>query len=432
VCKFTGLENFPFDELGCTMEIGSWAYSGLYLRPVRMDEGYTVGGSETAGEAYAAFSVGEVSSYEKVYPPYPGDPDNDWPVVMYDVTFKRAWEPYARGYLTLQIILNLAAFACFWLPPQCGERMGLAITSLLAAVTSDVAIATNLPAAKEMTWFARFSISSLMFASAALFECAIVMYFFYNTSDDLVPRWAKWIWLKVKKKKEEEEEQKRGRNVCTSSGAQDKNRGVKEVPKDAEAADEELEEGSKGSDSFQDNEEGVELAQVSLEIPFGTDSKGIEISDRTEQGGNLSKIIQSNSRGADGTAVGQRNPGILKHRKKKKKPMLPSQESVFRWKEPVAAPPPPPPRLRRSLANSLGPQRQSLYQLYQQQSIRGNMFSNVSARTLEARDADDYKSEREALNNRRWQLVARNIDDFSRVFFPVVFAITIGSLLGPL
>eukprot|EP00568_Trieres_chinensis_P012190 CAMPEP_0183301618 /NCGR_PEP_ID=MMETSP0160_2-20130417/7669_1 /TAXON_ID=2839 ORGANISM="Odontella Sinensis, Strain Grunow 1884" /NCGR_SAMPLE_ID=MMETSP0160_2 /ASSEMBLY_ACC=CAM_ASM_000250 /LENGTH=49 /DNA_ID= /DNA_START= /DNA_END= /DNA_ORIENTATION= len=49
------------------MEIGSWAHSGLYLRPVRMDgEGYTVGGSETAGEAYTAYSLGEVSSYEKV------------------------------------------------------------------------------------------------------------------------------------------------------------------------------------------------------------------------------------------------------------------------------------------------------------------------------------------------------------------------------
>ena len=34
-CKFYGLDNFPFDRLTCTMEFGSWVYSGKYLRPVK-------------------------------------------------------------------------------------------------------------------------------------------------------------------------------------------------------------------------------------------------------------------------------------------------------------------------------------------------------------------------------------------------------------
>lgn len=101
-CKFEGLDRFPFDELGCTMEFGSWSFSGLYLRPVKMDAGFSIGGSETAGESFQEFSLERVSCRENVYPPYPGDPENDWPVLLYEVVFQRAWQPYTRGYIALQ------------------------------------------------------------------------------------------------------------------------------------------------------------------------------------------------------------------------------------------------------------------------------------------------------------------------------------------
>jgi hypothetical protein len=54
-CKYRGLEKFPFDELGCTMELGSWVYSGKYVRLVKGGEdemGFSIGGSQTAGESY--------------------------------------------------------------------------------------------------------------------------------------------------------------------------------------------------------------------------------------------------------------------------------------------------------------------------------------------------------------------------------------------
>ena len=181
VCKFQGLENFPFDTLDCTMEIGSWAYSGLYLRPVRMDQGYSIGGSDTAGESFAEFSLVSVEVEEHVYPPYPINLEEDWPVIKYHVTFKRAWQPYARGFVVLQIVLVLASFCVFWLPPHVGERMSLAITSLLASVASELVIASTLPAAGEVTWFTKFSAMSLMFSALALFESAAVIYFYYFT-----------------------------------------------------------------------------------------------------------------------------------------------------------------------------------------------------------------------------------------------------------
>ena len=170
--------------------------SGLYLRPVKMGDGFSIGGSETAGESFQEFSLEGVECRDKVYPPYPGDPENDWPVLLYEVphtrtrmgmgngvgereatasplhtsasttgahalslsralqvVFKRAWQPYTRGYIALnarrkapdshaplgiqthtlpslpQVVLNFIGFLCFSVPPQCGERLGLGITA---------------------------------------------------------------------------------------------------------------------------------------------------------------------------------------------------------------------------------------------------------------------------------------------------------------
>jgi hypothetical protein len=63
-CKFVGLDKFPFDTLTCTMEIGSWGHSGLYLRTVKLEEGFTKGGSQTAGEAYAEFTLDSIACEE--------------------------------------------------------------------------------------------------------------------------------------------------------------------------------------------------------------------------------------------------------------------------------------------------------------------------------------------------------------------------------
>lgn len=79
--------------------------------------GYSIGGSETAGQSYAEIrfsnSKGDeaISAREHVYPPYISAPEEDWPVIFYDVKFIRSWQPYTRGYVLLQVILNFAGFA---------------------------------------------------------------------------------------------------------------------------------------------------------------------------------------------------------------------------------------------------------------------------------------------------------------------------------
>ena len=85
VCKYIGLDIFPFDKLTCQIEFGSWTYSGKYMRLVKggIDgTGFSLGGSGTAGATYNEFSFVDDSPIvceEIVYPPYPAAPEEDWP-----------------------------------------------------------------------------------------------------------------------------------------------------------------------------------------------------------------------------------------------------------------------------------------------------------------------------------------------------------------
>ena len=196
VCRFRGLQHFPYDELECSIEIGSWSYSGLYIQTKLMDgEGISTGGSETAGESFAEFAMTDVRAEVIMYEGWL-EGDAKWPALLYTFTFRRASGPYVRGHIALLIILSVASFCCFWLPPQSGERMGLAITSLLAAIASENMVAAFLPSADTLTWFDKFSIVSMLFTAVPLFESAFVIYFYYYTGDDLVPRWVKWLVIK--------------------------------------------------------------------------------------------------------------------------------------------------------------------------------------------------------------------------------------------
>jgi len=198
VCKFAGLENFPFDNLACVIELGSWSYSGKFLRLEPFDgTGFSVGGSDTSGEAFSEFRLDNVTAELIIYPPYPSDPLADWPVLLYTISFHRSWQPYIRGYLISQIIFNLIGFACFWLPVQSGERLGLAITAMLSAVAADLVVVSKLPSAAELTWMQKFSLVSQIFAAFSVLEGVVVSYFFFQTADNLVPTYLQYIFIRA-------------------------------------------------------------------------------------------------------------------------------------------------------------------------------------------------------------------------------------------
>eukprot|EP00567_Pseudictyota_dubia_P010454 CAMPEP_0197441788 /NCGR_PEP_ID=MMETSP1175-20131217/7959_1 /TAXON_ID=1003142 /ORGANISM="Triceratium dubium, Strain CCMP147" /LENGTH=715 /DNA_ID=CAMNT_0042972119 /DNA_START=153 /DNA_END=2300 /DNA_ORIENTATION=+ len=407
VCKFKGLDDFPFDTLHCTVEIGSWAHSGLYIRSVPLDEGYTVGGSETAGEAFAEYQLADVKMRKHLYPPFLSAPEEDWPVLLYDITFHRSWQPYVRSFIVLQIILNLAAFSCFWLPPQCGERMGLAITSMLAAVTSELIVSSNLPNSAEMTWIVRFSLTSLAFASFALFETAVVLYFFYCTSDNLTPVWFKWLSAKYSKLRTRREAQEtRSSGDCVPHSENASEGGSRFILKEKS-----LTHLSYDSKEAQGNHEArTDINAINDDVSSldqdAVCGNGAPKQDIKEEGVNTKR----------GTAMSwSHEKGALNCTKPS------SSLDIF-----CSNPGKPHNRLSSVSNPSQLPQVNSIL-------ARRDLShkSSTSFRRHSGHDASHYKSDVEAENNLKWQTVARRIDDFSRVVFPLAYAIVMAVLLGP-
>jgi len=199
ICQYEGLKDFPFDKLSCKLEVGSWSHSGLYIRPAKLEtssgDGLSFGGSDTSGTYHGEFRIDQkLSNVERiVYPPFPGVPEEDWPVLIYQIYFDRASGPYMRGVILTNMLLNLAAFCSFWIPPHVGERIGLAITCVLSAVAGELVFSSMLLVDENVSWYNIFMMTSTAFALAVVFESAVVIYFFYYTEDDLVPTWARCL-----------------------------------------------------------------------------------------------------------------------------------------------------------------------------------------------------------------------------------------------
>ena len=369
VCKFNGLQGFPFDELECTIEIGSWSYSGLYVRPKLMHgTGFSIGGSETAGESFAEFTLTDVRAEEFIYPPFDLIPQEDWPVLLYTVKFRRASSPYVRGYITLQIVLNVASFCCFWLPPHIGERMGLAITSLLAAVASELVVAASLPSADTLTWFAKFSIVSMLFTALALVESAAVIYFHYYTGDDLVPGWVKWLRQRKFWYREDPAPEHlpiRRRTVRFKDEGREIYREMKELTTNPPAS--------------------VECVNNSCEVTTEYDHDG---SHASVKGGSQVSVQQN------GTDTNHHSE---------------SDEVID--DEECSTPPP------GEATRPHPPKRPTL-----EHEIR-SFRTRRTIKTILGRDADDFKNCQEMENNHRWQKVSAAMDDVSRVVFPAAFAV---------
>lgn len=399
-CKFVGLDKFPFDTLTCQLEFGSWVHSGLFLRTTKMGgEGYTIGGSDTAGQSFAEFRLKQVSVNERVYPPFPGALGEDWPVLLYAVEFQRAYEPYVRGFLLLQIMLNLCGFACFWIPPHVGERMGLAITALLAAVASELAVASKLPAASEFNWFAIFSLVSMLFSVAVVFQSAVVIYFHYYTGSNLRPVYVQWTMNKCKERKRNKQKKDASSAQRLSTASQRSDRAADLDKGETEHGD--ANEGELGSGSFVGGQNSVRRSSQTAHVRNGTRNDScrtnttLESATGMDRGGNsVSSLPQE--KGSVGSPTSS-SPRVSFAEYEVS--FAEYEKPVYEHQGSVRFTPSAEDELAKNLANSSANLRH---------------------------DADDFMDDEAKKNNVRWQIVASLVDEYSRLIFPIAYAIFMG------
>mmetsp|Transcript_19495 Transcript_19495/g.41118 ORF Transcript_19495/g.41118 Transcript_19495/m.41118 type:complete len:730 (+) Transcript_19495:122-2311(+) len=415
-CKFTGLQFFPFDKLECAMEFGSWTLTSKYMTMELVNGvGYTIGKSLTAGESFTEYSFAKdepVKVTRHVYR-YISAPENDWPVLIYNITVSRSWEPYARGYIATQIVLNVIGFSAFWLPPSCGERMSLSVTAMLAALAAEIVVAANLPAAAEITWFAKFSLLSMAFAFISLLESVLVLYFYYKRSEDMVPAWYTYAknWYLVRQGKRISKDVKE----CTSHlVTETTNSAVDALHSATDAIAAHAKESLNKRKSS-----AADVSEISDEKE-GSKRDGLvrRASDSDLQSSvcSPSKQLQfSVEPGHPGETSDSDTPSSVCSNSKQVQfsvePSQPGETSEGASK-------------RRNRRNSIRTEALKEYENQKESNIVNMLHAAIP------RDADDFRDDQELENNLKWKYVAARIDDVARFWIPLAFVVALSIILA--
>ncbi|KAI8471945.1 MAG: neurotransmitter-gated ion-channel ligand-binding domain-containing protein [Monoraphidium minutum] len=177
-CNFRGLEAYPFGPMSCWLEMGSWVLDRTHMDLWPYGDGASLGGSITgAGNArHVEYLAVSVKVERNVYGNCSFPPCTDeWPTLIYKLTIVRASVLYTFKILLPQIVLTMVAFSTFWLSPECGERLGLAITVPLAVAVYDLLVFNSLPTSNKISFVSAMGLLAFLFSIAVLVVNAIVI-----------------------------------------------------------------------------------------------------------------------------------------------------------------------------------------------------------------------------------------------------------------
>ena len=122
LCRYSGVVNFPGEELSCAIELGGWALSGAYqgLRNVSVSLS-GLQAERTAAPSYAAFNLTGADAHITSYT-YPSSPMEPYPVMMVNFQLRRS-NGFSWWLLYMLPTIVLTYLACFsaCLPPETGN-----------------------------------------------------------------------------------------------------------------------------------------------------------------------------------------------------------------------------------------------------------------------------------------------------------------------
>ncbi|XP_072037444.1 neuronal acetylcholine receptor subunit alpha-9-like [Amphiura filiformis] len=137
------LTAFPFDQQDCGLRFGSWSFDGslidLHVAQRDGDEAWDVNSEyHENGE----WQLTAVTAYRKVtnytIPANASDPTDSelffWPEVFFKMKLQRKYNFYLFTLLIPYFLISGLSSLVFFLQPESGEKMSLAITTLLSLV----------------------------------------------------------------------------------------------------------------------------------------------------------------------------------------------------------------------------------------------------------------------------------------------------------
>jgi hypothetical protein len=232
----------------------------------------------------------------------------------------------------------------------------------------------------------------MTFASACLFESAVVIYFYYHTGDTLIPDWFTWL----ANKRIDSPQAEKPENVEKTNSS----------------------ESAESDDLCRDFDLSLDFDLCrDFVVKESAHSISVELGNDLFLKSSSSKKASSSSNSGVSMAGLVATPAVDSVQTN-------SSKSIRREEHDKA--------IVVEKANSIEPQPRSIKSTSQEafheytQGLSGSAKTQID--TILGRDMDDYKNVREMVNNHRWQRVGKSIDEFCRIFFPVAYAIFLAAM----
>ncbi|XP_072014971.1 neuronal acetylcholine receptor subunit beta-2-like isoform X2 [Amphiura filiformis] len=177
---------FPFDTQVCDMIFLSWSYSGFEINLIpgkNVDNRYVANG---VWDMVAVREKGRTFTFACCPEPY-GE-------IQYRLVFKRHATFYISYMVLPCLLLSILSLLVFYLPSDCGEKLTLSITNLLALVVFQEIIAENMPpTAEDSPIIATYFTCMITMVCCSVISTGVVMHL--SAISQPMPTWVKRIFL---------------------------------------------------------------------------------------------------------------------------------------------------------------------------------------------------------------------------------------------
>ncbi|XP_072014951.1 neuronal acetylcholine receptor subunit beta-3-like [Amphiura filiformis] len=182
---------FPFDTQVCDMRFLSWSHDGFQINleaEKSADASQDSYGRNGVWDLVAFRSRRIVTKYLCCPAPYPE--------VQYRLVFKRHAAFYIYYMVLPCLFLSILSLLVFYLPPDCGEKLTLSITNLLALVVFQQIIAENMPpSSDDSPVIGTYFICMIAMVCISVISTGFVMH--VSGISQPMPRWIKRIFLEI-------------------------------------------------------------------------------------------------------------------------------------------------------------------------------------------------------------------------------------------
>ncbi|XP_077989595.1 neuronal acetylcholine receptor subunit alpha-2-like [Glandiceps talaboti] len=191
-CKIN-VRYFPFDEQQCIMKFGSWTYDGALIDLYAMDEDVDLEDYWESGEWDIIASPGTKHTIR-----YPCCPD-----IYTDITFnfviRRKPLFYTVNLIIPCVLISFLTVLVFYLPSDCGEKITLCISVLLALTVFLLLISEIIPPTSLLIpLIGRYLLFTMVLVTLSIVITVIVLNIHYRSpTTHEMPNWVKKVFLDI-------------------------------------------------------------------------------------------------------------------------------------------------------------------------------------------------------------------------------------------